>query len=93
MEADIHGESAKISFEDVGGLNREVQQVRELVELPLRVPEAYTQLGITPPRGVIFHGPPGVGKTHLALAVANEMDADFHFIDGPEIISTAYGQN
>ena len=92
VEADIHGESAKISFEDVGGLNREVQQVRELVELPLRVPEAYTQLGITPPRGVIFHGPPGVGKTHLALAVANEMDADFHFIDGPEIISTAYGQ-
>ena len=92
VEADIHGESAKITFEDVGGLNREVQQVRELVELPLRIPEAYTQLGITPPRGVIFHGPPGVGKTHLALAVANEIDADFHFIDGPEIISTAYGQ-
>ncbi|MBI4288436.1 MAG: AAA family ATPase [Chloroflexi bacterium] len=92
VEADIHGESAKITFEDVGGLNREVQQVRELVELPLRVPEAYTQLGIQPPKGVIFHGPPGVGKTHLALAVANEIDADFHFIDGPEIISTAYGQ-
>lgn len=92
VEAEIHGESAQISFEDVGGLDREIQQVRELVELPLRLPQAYEQLGITPPKGIIFHGPPGVGKTHLALAVANELDADFHFIDGPEIISTAYGQ-
>lgn len=92
VEAEIHGESAKITFEDVGGLNREIQQVRELIELPLRFPHAYTQLGINPPKGVIFHGPPGAGKTHLALAVANEIDADFHFIDGPEIISTAYGQ-
>jgi transitional endoplasmic reticulum ATPase len=85
-------ETRDIGFEDVGGLAKEINQVRELVELPLLHPEAYLRMGINPPKGVIFHGPPGVGKTHLALAVANEMEADFHLIDGPEIISTAYGQ-
>ncbi len=81
-----------VGFEDVGGLAKEIDAVRELVELPLLYPDAYVRMGISPPKGVIFHGPPGVGKTHLALAVANEIEAEFHLIDGPEIISTAYGQ-
>jgi transitional endoplasmic reticulum ATPase len=86
-----HGGSA-VTFDDVGGLGTEIQLVREQVELPLRFPQVYEYLGIKAPRGIIFHGPPGVGKTHLALAIANEINAEFFYINGPEIVSTEYGE-
>ncbi len=86
------GVGPEVHYADVGGLDKELESIRELVELPLRYPQAYSQLGIKPPKGIIFHGPPGVGKTHLTLAIANELNAHFEFINGPEIISTAYGQ-
>ena len=86
------GAAFDVCYEDVGGLQKELATIRELVELPLLCPQAYAQLGIKPPKGIIFHGPPGVGKTHLTLAIAREIDAHFEFINGPEIISTAYGQ-
>src|SRR5690606_28855659 len=72
-----------ITFEDLGGLGAKIKLVRELVELPLRYPHVYRQLGISPPRGLILYGPPGSGKTHLARAVANEVDARFYYINGP----------
>ncbi len=81
-----------VTFEDVGGLGREIKLVRELVQLPLRFPHVYRQLGINPPRGIILYGPPGSGKTHLARAVANEVDAKFYYINGPEIIGTYAGE-
>ncbi len=82
----------EVTFEDVGGLSKEIRMVRELIELPLRFPDAFRQLGINPPRGIIFHGPPGSGKTHLAKAIANEIKAKFIYINGPEIISSVYGE-
>ena len=81
-----------VTFEDVGGLGREIKLVRELVQLPLKFPHVYRQLGINPPRGVILYGPPGSGKTHLARAVANEIEARFYYINGPEIIGTYAGE-
>lgn len=86
------GSQLEVTFEDVGGLNKEIRMVRELIELPLRFPDAFRQLGINPPRGIIFHGPPGSGKTHLAKAIANEINAKFLYINGPEIISSIYGE-
>jgi transitional endoplasmic reticulum ATPase len=82
----------EVTFEDVGGLAKEIRMVRELIELPLRFPDAFRQLGINPPRGIIFHGPPGSGKTHLAKAIANEINAKFLYINGPEVISSVYGE-
>lgn len=81
-----------VTFEDVGGLGRQIKLVRELVQLPLRFPHVYRQLGINPPRGLILYGPPGSGKTHLARAVANEIEARFYYINGPEIIGTYAGE-
>ena len=81
-----------VTFEDVGGLSKEIAVIRELIEVPLRFPQVYTHLGIRLPRGIIFHGPAGVGKTHLSLAVANEMDAELFYINGPEIVSTEFGE-
>lgn len=86
------GGSMEVTFEDVGGLSKEIRMVRELVELPLLFPDAFRQLGINPPRGIIFYGPPGAGKTHLARAIANEIKAQFLYINGPEIISSVYGE-
>ena len=71
------------TYEDVGGLKDQIRAVRELVELPLLFPQVYRQLGIAPPRGVIFYGAPGTGKTLLARSVANEIDARFTYINGP----------
>ena len=81
-----------VTFEDIGGLGRQIKLVRELVQLPLRFPHVYRQLGINPPRGVILYGPPGSGKTHLARALANEVDARFYYINGPEVVGTFTGE-
>ncbi|PSQ26331.1 AAA family ATPase [Halobacteriales archaeon QS_8_65_32] len=82
-----------VTYEDIGGLERELEQVREMIELPMRHPELFQQLGIEPPKGVLLHGPPGTGKTLLAKAVANEIDAFFTDISGPEIMSKYYGES
>jgi transitional endoplasmic reticulum ATPase len=82
----------EVSFADVGGLERQIELVRELVQLPLQFPQVYRQLGISAPRGILFYGPPGSGKTHLARAVANEVDARFFYINGPEVVGTLYGE-
>lgn len=80
------------TYEDVGGLAEQIRAVREFVELPLVFPQVYRQLGISPPRGVIFYGAPGTGKTLLARSVANEINARFFYINGPEIVGTFSGQ-
>lgn len=82
-----------IRYEDIGGLKEEVQKIREMVELPLRHPELFERLGIEPPKGVLIYGPPGCGKTLLAKAVANESDAHFISIGGPELISKFVGES
>ncbi|MDI6761379.1 MAG: AAA family ATPase, partial [Candidatus Brocadiaceae bacterium] len=76
----------KVSYEDVGGLGKEIQRIREMIELPLKYPQVFERLGIDPPKGVLLCGPPGCGKTLIARAVANETDASFFSINGPEII-------
>ena len=83
----------RTTYEDVGGLHEDIQRVREMVELPLRHPELFQRLGIDPPKGVLLHGPPGCGKTLLARAVANESEANFFSINGPEIMSKFYGES
>jgi transitional endoplasmic reticulum ATPase len=83
----------RVTYEDIGGLHEEMRRTREMVELPLRHPELFQQLGIEPPKGVLLHGPPGCGKTLLAKAVANESEANFHAINGPEIMSKFYGES
>ncbi|RJS89929.1 AAA family ATPase [Candidatus Bathyarchaeota archaeon] len=83
----------RTTYEDIGGLHEEIQRIREMVELPLRHPEIFQRLGIDPPKGVLLHGPPGCGKTLLARAVANESDANFFAINGPEIMSKFYGES
>ncbi len=85
--------SHKISYEDIGGLSSQIRKVREMIELPLRFPQVFERLGIQPPRGVLLYGPPGTGKTVIARAVANETDAWFTHISGPEIIGKFYGES
>jgi transitional endoplasmic reticulum ATPase len=82
-----------VVYEDVGGLKPVITKVREMIELPLKHPELFDRLGIDPPKGVLLHGPPGTGKTMLAKAVANESDAYFISINGPEIMSKYYGES
>lgn len=82
-----------VNYDDVGGMGDTIRQLREMVELPLRYPELFTRLGVDPPRGVLLHGPPGTGKTRLAQAVANESDAEFFTINGPEIMGSGYGES
>ena len=86
-------EVSDVHYEDIGGLGRELQLVREMIELPLRHPELFERLGIEPPKGVLLYGPPGTGKTLIAKAVANEVDAHFITISGPEIMSKFYGES
>ncbi|RLI05157.1 AAA family ATPase [Candidatus Bathyarchaeota archaeon] len=83
----------KVTYEDIGGLGNAIQKIREMVELPLKHPEVFKRLGIDPPKGVLLYGPPGCGKTLLAKAVANETNANFKLINGPEIMSKFYGQS
>ena len=82
-----------VAYEDIGGLKEEIQKVREMIELPLRHPEIFEKLGIEAPKGILLHGPPGTGKTLLAKAVANETNAHFINISGPEIMSKFYGES
>lgn len=82
-----------VTYEDIGGLRGEIQRIREMVELPLRHPELFQRLGIEPPKGIFLYGPPGCGKTLVAKAVANESDANFFVISGPEIMSKFYGES
>src|SRR5574341_1241882 len=90
--AKIRGQT-HVAYEDIGGLKEEIQKVREMIELPLRHPEIFEKLGIEAPKGILLHGPPGTGKTLLAKAVANETNAHFASISGPEIMSKFYGES
>jgi len=83
----------QVSYEDIGGIHNEIKKVREMIELPLRHPEIFEKLGIEAPKGVLLYGPPGTGKTLLAKAVANESQAHFISISGPEIMSKFYGES
>merc|ERR1712070_1251873 len=82
-----------VGYDDIGGVRKQMAQVRELVELPLRHPTLFKTLGVKPPRGVLLYGPPGSGKTLLARAVANETGAFFFLINGPEIMSKLAGES
>ena len=83
----------EVTYEDIGGLDEEIKKIREMVELPLKHPEIFERLGIEPPKGVLLYGPPGCGKTLLAKAVANESNAHFILINGPEVMSKFYGES
>ena len=82
-----------ISYEDIGGLKPQLHRIREMIELPLRYPEVFERLGIDAPKGVLLHGPPGCGKTLIARSIANETDAKFFTVSGPEIIHKFYGES
>ena len=82
-----------VTYDDLGGLEKEVMTIREMVELPMKHPELFDRLGIEPPKGILLYGPPGTGKTLLAKAVANESGANFIAINGPELMSKFYGQS
>jgi transitional endoplasmic reticulum ATPase len=84
---------ADVTYDDIGGLGNTTEQIREMIELPLRHPELFQRLGIDPPKGVLLHGPPGTGKTLLARAVANEAEAAFFHIAGPEIMGRHFGES
>ncbi len=90
---EVSGDVPQVTYEDIGGLEEELRNVREMIELPMKKPELFQRLGIEPPKGVLLHGPPGTGKTLIAKAVANETDANFHSIGGPEIMSKYYGES
>lgn len=92
-EANAEPSLAGITYEDIGGLHREIQRIREMIELPLKYPEVFERLGIDAPKGVLLHGPPGCGKTQIARAVANETNAHFISIAGPEVIHKFYGES
>ncbi|MFZ6016276.1 MAG: CDC48 family AAA ATPase [Nitrospirota bacterium] len=83
----------KVSYEDIGGVDKQIQRVRELIELPLKYPQVFERLGIEAPQGILLHGPPGCGKTLIARAVANETDAYFTSISGPEVMAKWYGES
>jgi len=86
-------EEVGVTYEDIGGLHKEINKIREMIELPLKYPEVFDRLGIEAPKGVLLHGPPGCGKTLIARAVASETDAYFYHISGPEVIHKFYGES
>ncbi|MEI7827475.1 MAG: CDC48 family AAA ATPase [Euryarchaeota archaeon] len=83
----------KVSYEDVGGIGKELKKIREMIELPLRHPGLFQHLGIDPPKGILLYGPPGTGKTLIAKAIANETSATFMHVNGPEIMHKFYGES
>ncbi len=85
--------ASRTSYEDIGGLEKELGHVREMIELPLKFPELFTELGIDPPKGVLLSGPPGTGKTLIARAISNEVRAHFIHVNGPELIHKFYGES
>jgi transitional endoplasmic reticulum ATPase len=87
------GGLGRISYEDIGGLGKELQRIREMIELPLKYPAVFDRLGVEPPKGVLLYGPPGTGKTLIARAVASETNAAFFVINGPEIMNKFYGES
>ena len=93
VESAVDDTALDVTYEDIGGLDEELDLVREMIELPLSEPELFRQLGVDPPSGVLLHGPPGTGKTLIARAVANEVDAYFETISGPEIVSKFKGES
>ncbi|HOW29121.1 MAG TPA: CDC48 family AAA ATPase [archaeon] len=82
-----------ITYDDIGGLKKEIESIREMVELPIKRPEVFKKLGITAPKGILLYGPPGTGKTLLAKAVASETDSNFTIVNGPEIVAGTYGKS
>jgi transitional endoplasmic reticulum ATPase len=92
-KGEVRAKGFKVSYEDIGGLGRELQRVREMIELPLKYPQIFERLGIDPPKGVLLHGPPGCGKTLIARAVTNETATYFTHITGPEIMGKFYGES
>jgi transitional endoplasmic reticulum ATPase len=90
---DEEGNLNEVGYDDIGGCRKQMAQVRELVELPLRHPQLFKSIGIKPPRGILMYGPPGTGKTLMARAVANETGAFFFLINGPEIMSKMAGES
>ena len=88
-----NGTPRRVSYEDIGGLGKELQRIREMIELPLKYPAVFDRLGVEPPKGVLLYGPPGTGKTLIARAVAAETNAAFFVINGPEIINKFYGES
>ena len=93
VEQEEAEQRSDVTYDDVGGIGDTLEQVREMIELPLKHPELFQRLGIDPPKGVLLYGPPGTGKTLLARAVANESDAKFFHIAGPEIMGRFYGES
>jgi len=85
--------SRTLSYEDIGGLKPQVHRIREMIELPLRYPEVFERLGIDAPKGVLLYGPPGCGKTLIARAIANETEANFFSVSGPEVVHKFYGES
>lgn len=92
-EARLVKEKVGVTYEDVGGLQKEIHKIREMIELPLKYPEIFERLGIEAPKGVLLYGPPGCGKTLIARAVVRETDANFFHISGPEVIHKFYGES
>ncbi|KAG1874407.1 P-loop containing nucleoside triphosphate hydrolase protein [Suillus subluteus] len=93
IHTDEEANLADVGYDDIGGCRKQMAQIRELVELPLRHPQLFKSIGIKPPRGILMFGPPGTGKTLMARAVANETGAFFFLINGPEIMSKMAGES
>ena len=93
LAAERSSTSGSMSYEDIGGLKPQVHRIREMIELPLRYPEVFEKLGIDAPKGVLLHGPPGCGKTLIARSIANETEANFYSVSGPEIVHKFYGES
>lgn len=86
-------EEVRLTYEDIGGLSNQIKKIREMIELPLKFPQIFARLGIEPPKGVLLHGAPGSGKTLIARVIANEADAYFLHLSGPEIMHKFYGES
>ncbi len=92
-KTEVAERSATLSYEDIGGLGQQLHRIREMIELPLRYPEVFERLGIQAPKGVLLHGPPGCGKTLIARSIANETEANFFSVSGPEVVHKFYGES